>query len=275
MSMLHRIATTARASRLALRAAAAAIAALVLLAPAARSAETVGVVLLHGKWAPGPAIFDTLDAGLERAGYLVRMPVMPWSSERLYDASFENALDEIDKTVAALKQAGATRIAVGGQSLGANAALAYGARHPGLLAILAISPGHRPEERRNPATADSLARARTMLANGQGNQTASFVDLNQGRTRSIDMTAAIYLSYWDPRGAAVMPPNAAKLSSPLLWIIGEDDPLAARGAAYAYDQAPADPRSRYIVVESGAHTTVAKIAADQILAWLNAVRDSH
>jgi pimeloyl-ACP methyl ester carboxylesterase len=266
------IAAQARRSRC--HAAALVVALLALLAPTARSAETVGVVLLHGKWAPSPATFDALDAGLEHAGYRVRMPLMPWSSERLYDSSFEDALNEIDQAVAALKQAGATRIAVGGQSLGANAALAYGARHPGLLAILAISPGHRPEDGRNPATADSLARARTMLAAGQGNQKASFVDLNQGRTRSIDMTAAIYLSYWDPRGAAVMPASAAKLSAPLLWIIGSNDLLAARGAAYAYDKAPPDPRSRYIVVEGGEHTTVAKSAADQIVAWLNGVRDS-
>jgi pimeloyl-ACP methyl ester carboxylesterase len=120
---------------------------------------------------------------------------------------------------------------------------------------------------------DSLSRAKAMVAAGHGNDSDNFMDVNQGEKRMIRMTAAIYLSYWDPQGPAVMPQNASKLTAPLLWVVGADDPMLPRGAAYAFDKAPPNPLSRYMPV-SGGHFTVMQSIAPQLVAWLNTVRDT-
>ena len=57
---------------------------------------------------------------------------MPWSARRIYDATYDQAMDEIDASVEKLKKAGAKKIAVIGHSLGANAAIGYAARRKGL-----------------------------------------------------------------------------------------------------------------------------------------------
>ena len=220
-------------------------------AAVAQDTGKVGVIFMHGKWAPGTKNLENLRQQLISAGYLVMTPMMPWSADRLYDRNYEDAMTEIDGYVATLKSQGATRIVVGGQSIGANAAIGYGARRSGLMAIVAISPGHVPELSRDPQVSDSLSRARAMIAAGRGSDTDTFMDVNQGEKRMVRMTATIYLSYWDSQGPAVIPNNAAKLSAPLLWVVGSDDQMSQRGTAYAFDKAPANPLSRYVVVRLG------------------------
>ena len=245
-----------------------------MLAPMAASAADngVGVVLLHGKWVLNRKTLETLSEALEEAGYTVAMPDMPWSGFRDYDRSYEDALTEIDAAVAKLRKDGATRIVVADTSMGANAALAYGARRDGLLAVVAVSPGHIPEAMAtNRTTAEGVAHAREMVGVGLGGQRAWFSDLNQGRIRRIETTAAVYLSYVDPAGLASMPASAAALKAPLLWVVGEDDPIAERGPDFAFAKAPPDPRNLYLTVKAD-HFTAPRIAAAQIVAWLDKVR---
>jgi dienelactone hydrolase len=239
----------------------------------AQDSGKVGVIFMHGKWSPGTKNLENLRQQLISAGYLVMTPMMPWSGSRLYDHSYEDAMTEIDGYVATLKSQGATRIVVGGQSLGANAAIGYGARRPGLMAIVAISPGHVPELSRDPQVSDSLSRAQAMVAAGHGNDTGTFMDVNQGEKRMLQMTAAIYLSYWDPRGPAIIPNNASKLSAPLFWAVGTDDPMYPRGTAYAFDKAPANPLSRFVPV-TGGHFTVIEAIGPQVVDWLNTVKNA-
>jgi len=109
--------------------------------------EKVGVLLMHGKWGtslPRSPIGKLAEA-LESEGYLVAAPDMPWSRDRGYDKTYEESMSEIDEIVKELRNRGATKIVVGGHSIGANAALGYGARREGLAGILAIAPGHIPE----------------------------------------------------------------------------------------------------------------------------------
>ncbi|MCL6555988.1 MAG: alpha/beta fold hydrolase [Burkholderiales bacterium] len=84
---------------------------------------------------------------LERAGILVGTQKMPWSRQRAFDRDYAQAMTEIDATVARLRARGATRIVIGGHSLGAAAALIFCAQRPadGLL-LLAL--GHSPQARR-------------------------------------------------------------------------------------------------------------------------------
>jgi len=110
----------------------------------AQAGEKIGVVLMHGKGGTAKARSPVgkLAAKLEGAGFLVAAPDMPWSRSRGFDKSHKDSMKEIDAAVEDLKSDGATRVVVGGHSIGANAALAYGARRDGLAGVLAIAPGH-------------------------------------------------------------------------------------------------------------------------------------
>src|SRR5688500_5349110 len=111
------------------------------------AAGDLGVVLLHGKAGSPAGHIRELAAALQGKGYLVSTPEMPWAKDRIYDASFEEAMAEIDRQVAALRQRGAKPVVVGGQSLGANAALAYAAPRGRAGGIIPLAPPHNPQPR--------------------------------------------------------------------------------------------------------------------------------
>ena len=94
----------------------------------------MGVVLLHGKGGVPGAMLEGFGEALKKAGAAIEEPEMPWSHKRIYDATYEQAMAEIDLAVQKLKWRGATRIVIAGHSLGANAAIGYAARRDGLAA---------------------------------------------------------------------------------------------------------------------------------------------
>lgn len=238
----------------------------------ARAAGKIGVVLMHGKDGSASArgAIGPLIRKMKAAGLLVAAPDMPWSRRRFLAKDYDGSMREIDAAVARLKHEGATRIVVAGMSMGANAALGYGARRSGLAGIAAIAPGHVPElagfQRR---IHNDYRRAKAMVDAGKGNAFGSFLDINQGRTKHVRVKARIYLSWFDPHGPAVIPKNAAHLKpgTPLLWVVGRRDRMYARGKAYAFARAPANPKSAYIVVRGG-HMKTPTFAADRIVRWV-------
>jgi pimeloyl-ACP methyl ester carboxylesterase len=241
----------------------------------AGAAEKVGVVLMHGK--TGTAMprspVGQLRTTLESAGFMVETPQMPWSSGRMLASDYEASMNEIDEAVKTLRAAGATRIVVGGTSMGANAALGYGARRDGIAGILALAPGHTPDSIEFQSAVDSdYKRAKDMVAAGKGAESADFKDVNQGRRSTITTTAAIYLSWFDPEGSAAMPKNTARLKPgvALLWLVGDKDPMARRGEAYAYAQAPKNPKSAYVVIDSN-HRDTPIDGANKIVELLKAL----
>ena len=227
-----------------------------------------GVVLVHGKCGSPRRHVVVLGQALERAGFPVEIPEMPWSRGRAFDRSYDEAMAEIDAAAARLAARGAAGLAVAGHSLGANAAVGYAAHRPGLKAVAALAPGHTPELLAG-LLAESLTRARAMVAEGRGLERAEFSGTFQGRAVPMTMRAADHLSYDDPEGPAVMPRNAAAWPAPLpfLWVVGDQDPMAARGPEYAYAKAPAHPRSRYVTVAAD-HFTAPDVAADLVVEWL-------
>ena len=232
----------------------------------------IGIVLLHGKQDKAPYEISSLTGKLKGAGYLVVTPEMPWSRNRIYDASYEEAMQEIDKAVDALKKDGARKILVGGLSLGGNATVGYASRRDNLMGIIVLAPGHFPElQRSREAFASSVARAKQMVATGRGDTIDVFDDINMGRTFNSRATAKNYLSFFDPNGPAVVPTNAAGIRSPIpiLWAVGVRDPLT-RPSSYAFDKAPSHPRSKYITVDAG-HLNTPTVAADQVLTWLQSL----
>jgi pimeloyl-ACP methyl ester carboxylesterase len=259
----------------------AALAALLLpqvFAAAAPAADLhgLGVVYLHGKAAWPGALNGGILSALEDEGALVATPEMPWSFHRRYAATYDQAMTEIDAVVADLKAKGATRIVIIGHSLGANAAIGYAARRPGLAGIVALAPGHLPEaDPMREFVADAVARAKESIATGQGNVPQSFPDMAQGLPLTTTATPIVYLSMFDPDGPAVIPKNAAAMGAaakpvPLLWIVGKLDPIDRRGPEYAFDAAAKNPKSKYIEVFAG-HLTTPLAARKQVVEWINSL----
>jgi pimeloyl-ACP methyl ester carboxylesterase len=231
----------------------------------------MGVVFLHGKgvW---PGVFDGgIPSALEAEGAKVASPEMPWSFRRMYGATFEQAMSEIDAAVAELKAGGATRIVVIGHSLGANAAIAYAARRSVVVAVVALAPGHLPETPEMRArTKGALAEARQMYAAGNQDR-HTWPDMVQGVPTFAFASPAVYLSMFDPDGPAVIPKNTAALRNiPFLWVVGDGDPIHGRGRDYAFTRGAKNPASRYIEVAAG-HLTTPLAARSQVVEWLKAL----
>jgi pimeloyl-ACP methyl ester carboxylesterase len=237
----------------------------------AASLQGTGVVFLHGKGVWTGAFDGGIPAALEAEGAVAASPEMPWSFSRIYGATYDEAMREIDAAVAGLKAKGATRIVVIGHSLGANAAIGYAARRRGVAAVVALSPGHLPETAEMRArTADAIVQARTLLAAGEQSR-HTWPDRIQGVPTFATASPAVYLSMFDPDGPAVIPKNAAALHGvPLLWVVGDSDPIFGRGRDYAFRRAPRNPKSRYIEVSAG-HLTAPWAARSQVVEWLKSL----
>jgi len=248
----------------------------------AETPQKLGLVLLHGKLgmplgasyghASGSPVGAELVSRLGSAGYLVAVPEMCWARPRSFDRTYPECLAEIDAAIAGLRSRGATMIVVGGLSLGGNAALAYGATHSGLAGIIGLSPADDPARKAsNPRFGASLAKAQEMVAQGNGDERASFDDTNTGPGGSypmtIDTTPRIFLSFFGPNSLANIPATAAKLTAPLLWVAGDSDPTQRGGPAYAFDKLPPNPLNRYVVVKAS-HLQVPDAATPDVLAWL-------
>ena len=236
----------------------------------------LGVVYLHGKasW-PGAMNGGILDS-LKEEGALIAEPEMPWSFHRRYAATYDQAMGEIDAAVAGLRAKGATRILIIGHSLGANAAIGYAARHPDLVGVVALAPGHLPEQDgMRSFVADAVARAKKLIAAGQGNVPQDFPDMAQDIPLTTTATPFVYLSMFDPDGPAVIPRNAAIIGAaprpmPVLWVAGKLDPIDRRGPEYAFDAAAKNPKSKYIEVFAG-HLTTPLVARGKVIDWINSL----
>jgi pimeloyl-ACP methyl ester carboxylesterase len=235
-----------------------------------------GIVFLHGKGAWSGGFDGGVLSSLEEEGALVAKPEMPWSFHRRYAATYDQAMAEIDTAVAGLKTKGASRIVIIGHSLGANAAIGYAARHPELAGVVALAPGHLPEaEPLRNFVSDGVARAKQLIAAGQGNVPQSFPDMAQGIPFTTTATPIVYLSMFDPDGPAVIPTNAATIGAasapvPLLWVVGKLDPIDRRGPDYAFNAAAKNPKSKYIEVFAG-HLTTPLAARKQVVEWINSL----
>ena len=235
------------------------------------AADTIGIVLMHGKTGSPNAIITGLASALQAAGYLVDTPEMCWSQRRIYDRSFTDCLTEIDAAAGRLKGRGAGRIVVAGMSQGGDAALVYGAQRSGLAGIVALAPAAAPEHQAQlPDIAKSIAEAKAMVVAGRGNEPSSFTDRNSATALSVRTTAVIYLSYLDPQGPANMLNAVRSLHAPLLWVAGTADPSQTRAQA-EFAQVPANPLNRFVMVSS-AHLGTPDAARDAVLGWLPTLR---
>jgi pimeloyl-ACP methyl ester carboxylesterase len=236
--------------------------------------ETIGVVLMHGKWGSPAQWVPDLARALEREGYLVISPEMPWSGRRLYDKSIDDAMAEIDGAVKQLRDKGARTILVAGHSLGAAATVRYGTRTV-VDGLIVLAPGHFPEGRtfRN-QVASSVRKAREMVEAGKGDDRAWFDDLNTGaRSKSVRVTGKTYLDYFDPDGPMNFRENVASLRAgvPILWVVGtaEEEGLRRVGDQ-SYQKIPSHPGNKYVEVRSD-HLHTPGNATEAVISWIKAV----
>jgi acetyl esterase/lipase len=242
-------------------------------APAAAADKDVGIVLMHGKWAPGPGIMLGLARQLEAQGFQVATPTMPWSRGRDYDVPYPQALDEISSAVQELRGKGAQHIVIGGLSTGANAALAYAASGKPVDALILLSPGHTPYAGKMRTTLESsVAKAAEMIKSGAGRERAAFMDVNQGRSKQVSTSAESYFSYFDPEGLAAMPKTAAAIpvAMPIFMAVGSSDRMSSFAEATIFARAPKHPKSAFTVV-SADHVSVATVIAPALIAWLQSL----
>jgi pimeloyl-ACP methyl ester carboxylesterase len=231
----------------------------------AAAQDRIGVVLLHGKQS-APEQHEPLASAIAAAGFPVERPEMCWSGRRIYDRDYLGCLRDIDSAIDRLRQRGVTALVIAGHSLGANGALAYGARNT-VKGVVALAPGHRPEVlARRPRIAEDLERARRLVAEGRSDRPASFTDYNGSLAITVSATSAAYLSFFAPDSPAVMPDNAARLKAPLLYVVGSADPLQ-RGAEEIFAKAPPHPLNRYVTVQAG-HFDTSTAAAGTVVEWL-------
>jgi len=207
-------------------------------------AQNLAVISLHGKWGapPGP-----LEMQLNRSGIKVVSLEMPWSSRRLYDVTYSDALAEIHKSVTMLKSEGAKKVVLAGHSFGANAALAYTKEYSDVDGLILYAPGHVPEiwfPKGKGST--SVTKARDAIKSGRPDEIIEFEDFNSGnRSQNFKRRADIFLSYFDPDGLGNMPLSATqqKRNIPVLCVMSSED---RRGENYLWNKLPPNPSSRYI-----------------------------
>lgn len=239
--------------------------------------DRIGVLLLHGKnpGNPNDPNFGSLKAKLDHDGMITLMPDMPWSARRYIDGDWDKAMAEIGAHVKALRDKGATKIVIAGHSMGCPAAMSYAARQGGVDALALLAPGHVPAGYFTVPSLkivrDSIEEARRLMAAGQGDTRKDFDDINQGRPLKVRMTAKDFLSYYDPASDAEMSVTAPRIpaQTPVLWVIGNEDPLYRSGRGYVFDKLPANAKSRYLEVTAN-HLTTPVVARDAVSAWIKA-----
>jgi pimeloyl-ACP methyl ester carboxylesterase len=217
-----------------------------------------------------PGVFQEVAELLEREGFLVAAPDMPWSRSRYLDATLEAALEEIAVTLQALQAKGAPLVVLGGHSMGAVAALAYAAARGGVAGLIMSAPGHFPDYPGfHRDLGDSLARALKMVKTGRGHETGQFLDRIMGRISLRAIKARVYVSFFSPEGPMAPGRNAARLSPdiPVLCLLGSNDPLSPRAREHVLARLPFNPLSRVLTI-TGEHMEVPGAAQGEILAWL-------
>lgn len=242
---------------------------------AAQDNPKIGIVFLHGKWGAPDRLITPLASALREDGYLVNTPEMPWSGAREYDKDMEQAMAEVDDAVAELRRRGATRIVVGGHSMGGAGALHYAGRKK-VDGLLIVALGHYPDAPKiREVTGGSVERAREMVGAGKGDERARFEDFNTGNKRkSVTSPARSYLSYFDPRGPMNSDLNAARVQpgTTVLWVTpANEEPGPRRNADMAKDKLPGSVILKTVEVDAN-HVKAPAAAVKEVGAWLKTLR---
>ncbi len=227
------------------------------------------IILMHGKWGSPPA---PLDSNFSVQKFYVVSPLMPWAGVSGYDKTYEQALEEINKLVIKLRAQGFKKIIIGGQSFGANGALAYAAVYGDVDGIMLFAPGHNPDIDRN-WQPGLVSEGKKNMEEGRPEQLITFTDFNDGgRTRTIEARSDIFYSYFADDSLANMSKSATKLkvAIPTTVYMGNGDYVTRMGSRYFFDRLPSHAKSKY-QVSSASHREVPRASFDNALEWLKGI----
>ncbi len=234
------------------------------------AADKIGVVVLHGKWGSPEGSASGLANYLDKEGFLVTSPEMPWSGARAYDKGVEALVTEIDSAIAGLCTKGAKKIAIAGHSLGASAALYYATLRQ-VDGIVLVAPGgfaQGASHRENYMA--SIAKARRLVETDKAAEQVSFTDLNAGRTRDLRAPARSVLDYFDPEGPMNSYLNAARVKpgTAVLWIAPTQESQSLKNlSAETYEKLSSDTKPSRVDVETG-HLKAPDAAKEPVSEWL-------
>ena len=241
---------------------------------AASNDQAVGVVIMHGKGgSPNRAVSD-LASTLKDAGYFVENIEMPWSGNRDYDVNVNDAENEIESAISVLRRKGAMKVFVAGHSQGGAFALHFaGKHHPD--GIICIAPGGNVGSNLfREKLGDSVKRAKQLVADGKGNETARLSDFEGKKgIYTIVTKPTVYLTWFDPDGAMNTRRAArdANPEIPILWLVAKRDYPGLRKANIPlFDTLPANPLTR-LFEPSSDHMGAPSASAEEIIRWISQV----
>lgn len=240
---------------------------------AAPSASEIGVVVMHGKGGRPEKLVNELAAALERDGFQVVNLEMPWSGRRHYDVDMNGGVDEITRALDSMRAKGARKVFVTGHSQGGFFALHYGGLHR-VDGLVPIAPGGQVDAGAFVAAlGPHVATAKQMVDEGHGNEQADFADYESSRgTNTITTTAAIYLSWFDPKGAHTTRAfRNVKEGTPVLYVAPKRDyPGLQKSKHQNFGALPPHPQTRLYEPDSD-HMRAPTVAAGEIILWLRQI----
>jgi len=224
------------------------------------------IILMHGKWGSPPA---PLDSNFSVQRFHVVSPLMPWSGLSGYDKTYEQALKEINTLVIKLRASGFKKVIIGGQSFGANGALAYAAAYGDIDGLVLFAPGHNPDIDRN-YQPGIVSDALKNIKEGRPDQLIQFTDYNDGsRQKLVQARSDVFYSFFADDGLANMSGSAKKVKTPIPIIVfmGNGDYITKMGSGYFYDRLPKHDKSKYNT-SSASHRDVPQASFESALEWI-------
>lgn len=249
--------------------------ALALAAPLPALAQAgIGIVVMHGKGGSPTGLVAELVRNLEGKGYLVSAPEMPWSGSRNYDVPVAKGVEEVDAALSGLRGKGAKKVFVAGHSQGGVFAV-HVAGKLNVDGVIAIAPGGNVEHFfYRQKVADSVSRARKLVADGKGSEPVALDDFEGAKgSYPVTVAPAVYMTWFDPEGSMNMEKaaRAANPAVPFLWIVpSREIPGLRKTNVPMFRTLPANPRSKLYEPDSD-HRGAPSASADEIARWVNEV----
>ena len=236
----------------------------------AGASRKIAIIALHGKVGGRYHVGNvSLARQLSKAGYTVYTPQMPWYD---YSASLSSAFSFLDQLVTQAAKDG-KQVVILGHSVGATIGFLYTTAHtppPQVMGNVILAPGHIIHRSRDiqAATARDVARAKELVAQGQGQTKLSFTDFNQGQKLGIRTTPEIYLSYFALDSFPNFLAFITQARVPVLWVDGDEDRVAKRmDSAGIYATIRPHDANHYTSV-AGGHVSMWSNAAEPVVRWL-------
>lgn len=234
----------------------------------------IGVVLMHGKGGTPLKYISDLATALEREGFRVANLEMPWSGQRSYDTTVEQAEAEVEAALRSLRDQGARTLFVGGLSQGGLFALHFGAKHV-VDGLIAIAPGGNVASLVfREKLGEYVDTARRLVEEGKGDEKARLMDFEGAKgSFPVVATPVAWLSWFDPDGAmnqttAVRNVNPA---IPVLYIVPtRDQPGLLRVKQRMFDALPRHPRTK-LYEPDATHLGSAAASVQEVIDWTIAV----